>query len=130
MMLGEYDYSDNFRGNENASWAARLVFVIFIIDMSVVLMNLILGLAVSDIENLKLNSAITRMRHECCVVQYMEEIFICAAKLFPCLDRLVTNHSSNIFDQLHCYIQYTNQMIISCILGLRMLVSPAKTHVS
>ena len=41
-MLGEYDYSDNFRGDE-ASWAARLVFVIFVIDMSVVLMNLILA---------------------------------------------------------------------------------------
>ena len=87
-MLGEYDFSDNFRGNEESSWAARLVFVIFIIDMSVVLMNLVLGLAVSDIENLKLNSAITRMMQECCVVQYMEEIFISVSRLCPCLDRL------------------------------------------
>ena len=87
MMLGEYDYSDNFRGNEGSSWAARLVFVIFIIDMLVVLMNLILGLAVSDIENLKTNTNIRRMIQECGVVQYMEEIFICAAKMFPCLDK-------------------------------------------
>ena len=87
MMLGEYDYSDNFQGNKDSSWAARLVFVIFIIDMSVVLMNLILGLAVSDIENLKTNTNIRRMIQECGVVQYMEEIFIVAAKMFPCLDK-------------------------------------------
>ena len=55
--------------------------------MSVVLMNLILGLAVSDIENLKTNTNIRRMIQECGVVQYMEEIFIVAAKMFPCLDK-------------------------------------------
>ena len=86
MMLGEYDYSDNFRGDES-SWAARLVFVIFVIDMSVVLMNLILGLAVSDIATLKTNTRIRRMIQECAVVQYMEQVFICAAKILPCLDR-------------------------------------------
>ena len=89
MMLGEYDYSDNFRGNENGypSWVARVVFVIFVIDMSVVLMNLILGLAVSDIATLKTNTRIRRMIQECAVVQYMEQVFICAAKLLPFLDR-------------------------------------------
>ena len=95
-MLGEYDFSDNFRGNEDSSWAAKLLFVIFIIDMSVVLMNLILGLAVSDIENLKTNTNIRRMIQECGVVQYMEEIFICFVKCFPCLDRLVYNRMVNI----------------------------------
>ena len=83
-MLGEYDYSDNFRGNE---WFAKLLFVVFVIDMSVVLMNLILGLAVSDIENLKTNTNIRRMIQECMVVQYMEELFISATKLIPYLDR-------------------------------------------
>ena len=87
MMLGEYDYSDNFRGNEDSSWAARLVFVIFVMDMSVVLMNLILGLAVSDIATLKTNTRIRRMIQECLVVQYMEQVFICVVKLLPCLDR-------------------------------------------
>ena len=87
MMLGEYDYSDNFRGNKDSSWAARLVFVIFVIDMSVVLMNLILGLAVSDIATLKTNTRIRRMIQECLVVQYMEQVFICVVKLLPCLDR-------------------------------------------
>ena len=88
-MLGEYDYSDNFRGNGKGypSWVARVVFVIFVIDMSVVLMNLILGLAVSDIETLKTNTRVRRMIQECAVVQYMEQVFICAAKLLPFLDR-------------------------------------------
>ena len=87
-MLGEYDYSDNIRGNEDSTWFAKVVFVIFVIDMSVVLMNLILGLAVSDIENLKTNTDIRRMIQECIIVQYMEEVFISATKLIPWLDRL------------------------------------------
>ena len=87
MMLGEYDYSDNFRGNKKSSWMARVVFVIFVIDMSVVLMNLILGLAVSDIATLKSNTRIRRMVQECAVVQYMEQVFVCATKLLPYLDR-------------------------------------------
>jgi hypothetical protein len=37
---------------------AKIIFVIFVFDMSVVLMNLVLGLAISDIEELQRNSAV------------------------------------------------------------------------
>ena len=39
----------------------QIVFAVFVVDMSVVLMNLVLGLAVSDIEELQRNSAVRRM---------------------------------------------------------------------
>ena len=92
MLLGEYNYTANFIRNDNAShlrahnattsfirtedstWWAKLVFITFVFDMSVVLMNLILGLAVSDIDALQRSSEVKRMANECYIVKTMEEI--------------------------------------------------------
>jgi hypothetical protein len=41
MLMGEYEYTINFVSNTNASVMAKVLFVIFVIDMSVVLMNLV-----------------------------------------------------------------------------------------
>ena len=59
MLLGEYDFTDNFVNN-NTHWFSKLLFVIFVIDMSVILMNLVIGLAVSDVESIKRESNIQR----------------------------------------------------------------------
>ncbi len=53
MLMGEYGYNQNFLPSAPV---AKIVFVVFLIDMSVVLMNLVLGLAVSDIDQLQKNS--------------------------------------------------------------------------
>ena len=87
MLLGEYNYTVNFVRSEDSSWWAKLVFVIFVFDMSVVLMNLILGMAVSDIDALQRSSEVKRMINECYIVKTMEEIFYFMAKIAPFLDR-------------------------------------------
>ena len=51
MLMGEYDFTDNF-ANENTFWLSKIIFVMFVIDMSVVLMNLVLGLAVNDVDSI------------------------------------------------------------------------------
>ncbi len=56
MLMGEYDYTLTFVTEESSSWMARIIFVAFVVDMSVVLMNLVLGLAISDIEEVKLSN--------------------------------------------------------------------------
>jgi hypothetical protein len=33
MLMGEYDFADNFI-NETTRWPAKLLFVVFVIDMS------------------------------------------------------------------------------------------------
>ena len=53
MLMGEYNYYQNFL---HSGAVAKVLFVLFLLDMSVVLMNLVLGLAVSDIEQLQKNS--------------------------------------------------------------------------
>ena len=51
MIVGEYDYSKNFVDNPESTWAARFLFTVFMVDMAIVLMNLVLGLAVSGTNN-------------------------------------------------------------------------------
>ena len=51
MIVGEYDYSKNFVDNPESTWAARFLFTVFMVDMAIVLMNLVLGLAVSGTIN-------------------------------------------------------------------------------
>ena len=58
MLMGEYNYYQNFL---RSGMVAKVLFVIFLLDMSVVLMNLVLGLAVSDIEQLQKNSGKFRL---------------------------------------------------------------------
>ena len=64
MLLGEYNYKSNFIDPEESGFWAKLFFIVFVLDMSVVLMNLILGMAVSDIDALQKSSAIKRMVNE------------------------------------------------------------------
>ena len=40
------------------------------------LMNLVLGLAVSDIEELQRNSAVSRLSQDSCNIMFMENIFV------------------------------------------------------
>ena len=55
---------------------ARVIFVLFVFDMSVVLMNLVLGLAISDIEELQRNSAVRRMVLETFTVMFIDSFVL------------------------------------------------------
>ena len=87
MLLGEYNYKANFIDPEESGFWAKVIFVIFVLDMSVVLMNLILGMAVSDIEGLQRSSAIKRMVNESMIVDNMEGLFLFMGKIMPMMDR-------------------------------------------
>ena len=73
MLLGEYEYTNTFVNTEK-SWVAKVVFIVFVVDMSVVLMNLVLGLAISDIEELQKNSAVRRMIQETYTVMFINGV--------------------------------------------------------
>ena len=71
MLMGEYEFADTFAEQH---WMTKLLFVVFVIDMSVVLMNLVLGLAVNDVDSIVRTSNMRRMVHETLTVSYLEEI--------------------------------------------------------
>ena len=52
MLLGEFDFTVNFISASETPFLAKLFFLVFILMMSLVFMNLLLGLAVSDINTL------------------------------------------------------------------------------
>ena len=89
MIMGEYDYSKNFVENPESTWAARILYVIFVVDISIGLMNLVLGLAVSDIEALQKNSAVQRMLHEAMIVIIFDNFFS-IFRSCPILNRYAT----------------------------------------
>merc|ERR1719483_582056 len=55
MLMGEYDFADNFV-ETNTFWLSKVIFVVFVLDMSIVLMNLVIGLAVNDVDSIKRES--------------------------------------------------------------------------
>lgn len=56
MMMGEFEYNDMFNENDDSPKTlpatSRFIFLVFIILTSIVLMNLMVGVAVSDIQEL------------------------------------------------------------------------------
>ena len=53
MLMGELDFTNSFVKNEEAGLAAKIFFLIFLVFMALVFMNLLLGIAVSDIHELE-----------------------------------------------------------------------------
>lgn len=55
MMMGEYEYEDLFNSKKNIFLpiTSRIVFFVFIMLASIVLINLMIGLAVNDIQGLE-----------------------------------------------------------------------------
>ena len=90
MLLGEYNYASNFILPVESGFWAKTLFVVFVLDMSVVLMNLILGMAVSDIEALQKSSAIKRMVNETMIVDNMETFFCFGGTIMPWMDRYLS----------------------------------------
>ena len=88
MLLGEYEYTNNFINIENPDsyqWIAKVIFLLFLLEMSVVMMNLVLGLAVSDIDELQRNSAVRRMIQESYTVMYIDGFMTWFANLSSCV---------------------------------------------
>lgn len=92
MLLGEYEYNLNFVQVVQTpySWIGKAIFVYFLLDMSIVLMNLVLGLAVSDIDQLQKNSAVRRMIQETYTVMFIDGILSAFASI-PGINKMTSS---------------------------------------
>ena len=75
MLMGEYDFTDNFV-ETNTFWLSKVIFVIFVLDMSIVLMNLVIGLAVNDVDSIKRESNVQRLMNEAYTVMYLQQVLV------------------------------------------------------
>ncbi|XP_065352254.1 transient receptor potential channel pyrexia-like [Cloeon dipterum] len=83
MMTGEYEYENLFRTNgtsmlqlnDNLSQAtAYIIFLTFIIALPIILMNMLIGIVVHDVTDMKKNAKIATMRRTIRLVEHLELI--------------------------------------------------------
>jgi hypothetical protein len=91
MLMGEYDFTDNFV-ETNTFWLSKVIFVIFVLDMSIVLMNLVIGLAVNDVDSIKRESNVQRLMNEAYTVMYLQQVLIILelSIMFKIINRFMT----------------------------------------
>ena len=76
MLMSELDFTNSFAKNPEAGFFAKMFFFIFLITMALVFMNLLLGIAVSDINELERISKTHSVIIRCLTIEYMEKIFL------------------------------------------------------
>ena len=76
MLMSELDFTNSFARNPEAGFFAKTFFFIFLITMALVFMNLLLGIAVSDINELERISKTHSVIIRCLTIEYMEKIFL------------------------------------------------------
>ncbi|XP_012535807.1 transient receptor potential channel pyrexia isoform X1 [Monomorium pharaonis] len=78
MMMGEYEYEELFNTeNDKGTFlpiTSRIVFFIFIMLASIVLINLMIGLAVNDIQGLEKEGHIRRLLKQAEFVAHLERV--------------------------------------------------------
>ncbi|KAL9951626.1 hypothetical protein ACROYT_G044327 [Oculina patagonica] len=75
MTLGELNYSDIFMPWDKLEYATltNILFFLFVLGMPIILMNMLVGLAVGDIEKIQVNALIDRYVMQVELVLEMEE---------------------------------------------------------
>ncbi|XP_067049297.1 transient receptor potential cation channel subfamily A member 1 homolog [Acropora muricata] len=60
MMIGEFDFDDAFNSNVTVPGVTWFLFIVFVIVMTLILMNLLIGLAVDDIKGVQEQAVLER----------------------------------------------------------------------
>ncbi|XP_069684095.1 transient receptor potential channel pyrexia-like [Periplaneta americana] len=77
MMMGEYEYSELFPDNQSQlrlHGTSRIIFLGFVILSSIVLMNLMVGLAVNDIQELQTEGHVQRLLKQAEFLEHCEKV--------------------------------------------------------
>ncbi|XP_044747682.1 uncharacterized protein LOC123308931 isoform X2 [Coccinella septempunctata] len=81
MMAGEFEYSDLYSNTDSdniyALILSRFLFLMFIVLNSIVLMNLMIALAASDIQTLQVQSHARKMKKQAYFLYHMEKLLLC-----------------------------------------------------
>ena len=73
MLLGEFEFEDLNEGRD-ISWMTKIVFLLFVMLMSVVLINLVIGLSISDVGNLRKDAHIHKLINTVSAIKSVERL--------------------------------------------------------
>ncbi|KAI9565330.1 Transient receptor potential channel pyrexia [Daphnia sinensis] len=75
MMIGDTSYDDYMtEGNVSLEGTAHVIYFFFLVLVSLILMNLLIGLAVNDIQGLQNEGRVKRLRKQAEFIVYLEDI--------------------------------------------------------
>lgn len=134
MMMGEYEYSDLFGAGDGAPRlivTSRVCFVLFAVLASIVLMNLMVGVAVSDIQALQREGAAKRLEKQAEFVARLEKVAsfkLVDSKWFPAFLRKLLKRRCCIRTKLVIYPEMRNSwkheevfnVLTCCLIGKKM----------
>ena len=87
MMAGEFDYYDNFSydatSDDNAQGSSQILFILAFGLMTIIIMNLLIGLTVSKLDELKKQANIIRLEKMVSLVASAHDIFKSTTRTFP-----------------------------------------------
>lgn len=114
MMMGEFEYADLFTDNNEAPRrlpaTSRVIFLLFIILASIVLMNLMVGLAVSDIQGLQEEGHVRRLEKQAEFLRQLEKVISFKAiesKWFPGIVSKILKRKRSIATTIVIYPECT-----------------------
>merc|ERR1719219_3403610 len=83
MMIGEFEYEDllDYENDTFVGYTAS-IFIVFVIIMSIIIMNLLTGLAVDDIQSIAENAELKKLSMQVELVLGLERIFSRLRKIF------------------------------------------------
>ncbi|RZC43207.1 transient receptor potential channel pyrexia [Asbolus verrucosus] len=84
MMSGELEYEDIFYDSPIFyHWTAQVMFLVYVILVTVILANLMVGLAVSDIQGLQQSAGLDRLVRQAELVAHLESMLF--SRLLKCI---------------------------------------------
>ena len=104
MMAGELDFEglinqdildDSYIIYHPLSVCSQILFTLFIVFVTVILMNLLVGIAVHDIQSLRNHAGLTKLMRQSKMILFMEMV-LCNEKLPGWFRRLVSRYNINI----------------------------------
>lgn len=95
MMVGEFNFGDIFLNSKiRYPVTTQIMFVLFLLLVSIIIMNLLVGLAISNITGQFQSAGVYRLKMTVLLIQMIEDVLSLVSKILPCCfkDSRVFNH--------------------------------------
>ena len=97
MMVGEFNFGDVFTNSGiRYHWTTQVMFVLFLLFVSIIIMNLLIGLAISNISGQFESAGVYRLKMTVLLIRLIEDVVFAFKKICPCCFK----HSAQLLEKL------------------------------